>query len=100
MPSAKKPASDPAQAARYILDQVTGETPKVTHKKNAAAVALGSAGGKARARATSPEARKRIAQAAARKRWRGNEPEERVMDKTTKIALKNYDWLIRNRKDV
>jgi hypothetical protein len=75
MPSAKKPPSDPAQAARSILDQVTGEKPKVEpREKNGAAVELGRAGGKARAAALGPEERKRIAEEAARKRWGDKKP--------------------------
>lgn len=65
-----KPPSDPNQAARSILDQITGEKPKVRPvEKNAAAVELGRKGGKARAAALPPDEQKRIASLAARKRW-------------------------------
>jgi general stress protein YciG len=40
--------------------------------KNAAAVALGRMGGRARAKAMSPERRAEIAKKAAEKRWKGN----------------------------
>jgi hypothetical protein len=74
MPSAKKPPSDPARAARSILDQVTGEKPRVTPEKNPAAVELGRRGGEARKAALAPEDRKRIASEAARKRWGDKTP--------------------------
>jgi hypothetical protein len=74
MPSAKKPPSDPAKAARSILDQVTGAKPKVTPQKNGAAVELGRKGGEARRDALSPADRKRIAADAARKRWGDKKP--------------------------
>jgi hypothetical protein len=69
-----KPPSDPNEAARSILDQITGDKPKVVpDKKNSAAVELGRLGGvkggAARAKALSPEQRTRIAAVAARKRW-------------------------------
>ena len=70
MPSGKKPPSDPAKAAKSILDQITGETPKVEPpEKNPAAVELGRRGGQKRAEALSADERSRIAKEAARKRW-------------------------------
>ncbi len=78
MPSAKKPSSDPSVAARSILDQVTGEKPKVTPEKNGAAVELGRKGGQARAAALSADERKRIAEDAARKRWGPPKPADDV----------------------
>ena len=69
MPKSKPPA-DPNQAARSILDQITGEKRKVAPvEKNGAAVELGRKGGEARKAALPAEERKRIAQEAARKRW-------------------------------
>lgn len=98
MPSGKKPPSDPAQAAKSILDQVTGATAKVNPPaKNSAAVELGRKGGEERARRLSPEERRHIAGAAARKRWSPHADEVRPMDETTKVALKNYDWMVRNK---
>lgn len=54
MPSGKQALRDPAQAAKSILDQITGEAEKVMEPavpvgKNAAAVELGRRGGKKRA---------------------------------------------------
>jgi hypothetical protein len=101
VPSGKKPPSDPAKAAKSILDQVTGEKPAVEQpEKNLQAAQLGAAGGRRRAESLSPEKRKQIARTAARKRWHGDDDDIPRMDDTTKIALKNYDWLIRNRADV
>ena len=65
---------DPNQAAKMILDMVTGEAePESPSTKNPAAVALGklggAKGGKARAAKLTPEERHRIAQAAAKMRW-------------------------------
>ena len=74
MPSGKKPPSDPARAAKSILDQATG-TPKVEPpEKNAAAVELGRKGGQARAAALPANDRKRIAEEAARQRWGDKKP--------------------------
>ena len=76
MPKAtKKPPGDPSQAARSILDQITGEKPKVVPPEKNASMAErgakgGAKGGKARASVLSADDRKRIAQDAARKRWR------------------------------
>lgn len=65
-----KPPRDPNQAATSILQQVTGDKPKVVPtKKNAAAVELGRRGGEARKNKLSAERQKEIAQEAARKRW-------------------------------
>jgi hypothetical protein len=60
MPSGKTPP-DPAQAAKSVLDQITGEKPVLRPEKNAAAVELGRRGGAARKAALAPEDRKRIA---------------------------------------
>jgi len=69
---------DIAQLAKFIVDQATGQEPAKTEKpereKNPAAVALGklggAKGGKARAKALSPERRREIATKAAEQRWR------------------------------
>ena len=64
---------DPAQLAKLIIDIASGEvedrdqTPE-EQGKDAAAVALGRLGGKARARSMSPEQRSKIAKRAARAR--------------------------------
>lgn len=71
-----KPHRDANQAAKHILDQLTGDTPKEEPPpvKNEAAVALGRLGGKkggaARAKALTPERLSEIARAAANKRWK------------------------------
>ncbi len=70
-----KPPKDMNQLAKSILDQVTGEAPKLPGDgKNPAAVALGRLGGlkggKARAEALSAKKRKEIAKKAAVERWR------------------------------
>ena len=73
-----KPHRDANQMAKHILDQLTGdahkEEPPPVPIKNAAAVALGSLGGKkggaARALALTPEQRSEIARTAAATRWK------------------------------
>jgi hypothetical protein len=66
---------DFAQNALRVVEISTGE-PLKPKKKNAAAAALGKLGGlkggKARKDALSPERRREIASAAARKRWEKN----------------------------
>lgn len=73
-----KPHRDANQAAKHILDQLTGDAPREeppapAPAKNAAAVALGRLGGKkggaARAAALSPKKRSAIAKKAAAARW-------------------------------
>ena len=78
MPTRSSKPRDANQAARHILDQLTGDTPReeplAVPVKNAAAVALGSLGGKkggaARAAALTPEQRSEIAKKAAAGRWK------------------------------
>ena len=74
--SRKKP-EDENQAARRVLDAVTGEKPPA-QEKNPAAVALGRlgglAGGPARAKSLSAAKRRKIAKAAARTRWANRPP--------------------------
>ena len=77
MPTRSSTHRDANQAAKHILDQLTGEVPTeepaAAPVKNAAAVALGRLGGKkggsARAAALTPEQRSEIAKNAATKRW-------------------------------
>ncbi len=68
----RKPPSDPILAAKSILDQITGEEPKLAGK-DPAAVALGRRGGlkggHARAKALTSEERKQSAKKAAEARW-------------------------------
>ena len=72
-----RPPRDANQAAKHILDQLTGDAPKEEPPpvpvKNAAAVELGRLGGKkggaARAAALTPEQRSEIAKKAAVGRW-------------------------------
>lgn len=75
MAKQKRPR-DPNQLAKFILDQVTGESPKESTKisnKNPNAVELGRKGGKvggaARAAKLTKEQRADIAKKAAEKRW-------------------------------
>ena len=70
----RKPPKDPAQAAKSILDQITGDVDRVdAPEKDPAAVALGRRGGlkggAARAKALTPEQRKESARKAAEARW-------------------------------
>jgi hypothetical protein len=67
----RRPADVNARAV-MIAKIATGEIEDVTTDdgKNAAAVALGRMGGKARAAGMSPKKRKEIAKKAARARWR------------------------------
>lgn len=77
--SKDRPPSDPNQAAARLVRLVTGDEneepamPAPATEKNPAAVALGRLGGlrggKARAESMTPERRREIAQAAARRRW-------------------------------
>lgn len=71
-----KPPRDVNVAAKRLLDRVTGhgQAPVVDPRKNPAAVALGSLGGKkggaARAAKLTPEQRADIARVAATARWK------------------------------
>lgn len=69
---AKKPPKDINQRAKFIVDLVAGDI-KTDDGKDPAAVALGRKGGlkggKARAKALSPERRKEIAKKAIKARW-------------------------------
>jgi len=71
-PKGEKRPADANQRAVMVARIATGEIEdKVTDDgKNAAAVALGRMGGKARAAGMSPEKRAAIAKAAAEKRWK------------------------------
>jgi hypothetical protein len=77
-----KPHRDANQAARHILDQLTGDAPKeeppLASVKNPAAVALGALGGKkggaARAAKLTPERRSEIAKKGAAARWKKTQP--------------------------
>jgi len=70
-----KPPADPNQAAKSIVERVTGEQPALepAPDKNPAAQALGRLGGlkggKARAASMTPEERKEVARKAAEARW-------------------------------
>lgn len=80
----KKPSTDPNVIAHDILQAITGqpagttsvkkEKPAEVPAKNPAAVALGRLGGlkggKARAKALSPQKRSEIAKRAAKSRWK------------------------------
>ena len=83
--SSKAPKGDLNTTAFNIVQQITSQAEQIdAHKaahqkakeKNPAAVALGRLGGlkggKARAATLSPEKRKQIARAAARRRWGTN----------------------------
>jgi hypothetical protein len=71
----RRPPSDPILAAKSILEQITGEAPRIIpEEKNAAAVELGRKGGlkggKARALKLTAEQRQESARKAAQERWR------------------------------
>jgi len=75
MPRSPKSEKRPADAignAIMIAKIATGEIEDITTEdgKNAAAVALGRMGGKARAKGMSAKRRKEIAKKAAEKRWK------------------------------
>ena len=83
MPTRSSKPRDANQAAKHILDQLTGDAPRAPApasppEKNAAAVALGRLGGKkggaARAAALTAERRSEIAKRAAAKRWGDSAP--------------------------
>jgi hypothetical protein len=71
-----KPPRDANEAAKLLLDRVTGQVqaPDIDPRKNPAAVALGTLGGKkggaARAAKLTPEQRTDIARVAAAARWK------------------------------
>jgi hypothetical protein len=72
-PKGEKRPADVIGAAVLIGKIATGEideTATTEDGKNAAAVALGRMGGKARAEGMTPEKRSEIAKKAAQKRWR------------------------------
>ncbi len=74
MPDHRKRPRDPNQLAKSIIGIATGEIPDrdptpEEQGKDAAAVALGRKGGKARAKAMSAKQRKEIAKKAAASRW-------------------------------
>jgi hypothetical protein len=61
---------DPVQLGKLIGDILTGQVEDaVEDRRNAAAVELGSKGGKARASSLSIKRRKEIAKKAAKSRW-------------------------------
>ena len=80
MTKAPKRPRDLNQWAKRMVDIATGEVEDIEHasqddpNKDPAAVALGRKGGlkggRARSESLTPEERKRIAQDAAKKRWR------------------------------
>lgn len=63
------PKRDLSQLAKFIVDQTTGEVPPKPETKNAAAVALGKLGGKARAAAMTKEQLADSAKKANAARW-------------------------------
>lgn len=74
MQTPKRPR-DPNQLGKFIVEIATGERPNrdlnaEEQGKDPAAAALGSRGGKARAKSLSPKKRREIAQKAASARWR------------------------------
>ena len=70
-PKGEKRPADANQRAVMIGRIATGEADDITTDdgKNAAAVALGRMGGKARAKSISAKKRKEIARKAAKSRW-------------------------------
>ncbi len=71
-PKGEKRPADAVGAAVMVAKIATGEVEETTETedgKNRAAVELGRKGGKARAKALSPEKRSVIAKKAAKKRW-------------------------------
>jgi hypothetical protein len=76
MPSTPRPKLDLSQLGKRILDEATGDAPKTKPpaQKNAAAVELGSLGGKkggaARSAKLTAEQRSEIAKKAAAGRWK------------------------------
>ena len=69
-PKGEKRPADVVGAAITVARIATGEIEETTDDgKNKAAVELGRKGGKARAKALSPEKRSAIAKKAAKRRW-------------------------------
>lgn len=74
MPRKAKRPRDVNQRAKSIVAIATGQAmDAVKDKRNPAAVALGSLGGKARAKSLNAKKRKSIAKKAARTRWGGSD---------------------------
>jgi hypothetical protein len=75
-PKGEKRPADVIGNAIHVMKIATGEIEETLTEdgKNAAAVALGRIGGKARAAGMSAKKRKEIAKAAAKKRWAKREP--------------------------
>ena len=69
-PQGQKRPADVIGAAVMVGRIATGEIEETPEPVKSAAAELGSRGGKARARALSARKRKKIAQDAARKRWK------------------------------
>jgi hypothetical protein len=71
-PKGEKRPADVIGNAVHVMKVATGEIEDVTTEdgKNAAAVALGRMGGKARAEGMTAKRRKEIAEKAAEKRWK------------------------------
>ena len=76
-PKGEKRQADAIGNAVMIAKIATGEIEDITTEdgKNAAAVALGRMGGKARAESMSAKRRKEIAKKAAEKRWKTSRQE-------------------------
>lgn len=75
-PKGEKRPADVVGAAVHVAKIATGEIEETTEDyKNAAAVALGRLGGKARAKKLAPEMRNEIARAAALARY-GKRPQK------------------------
>lgn len=87
----RKPPSDPNEAAKSILDRLTGDEPKIEPpRKNEAAVELGRRGGlkggHARKAALTPEQRRASAQKAAQARWGDKKGLDYSQDTYSRVA--------------
>lgn len=69
-PQGQKRPADVIGAAVMVAKIATGEIEETPEPVKSAAAALGSRGGKARAKALSPRKRKQIAKQAAASRWK------------------------------
>lgn len=61
---------DASQLAKFVVDVATGEIDETETKKTKQTRKAGKVGGRARAKALTPEQRSEIAQIAAQARWK------------------------------
>lgn len=91
------PRKDFTQIAFGVVQQATGEAPPEPDrpKKNQAAVALGSLGGRARAKKLTDEERKEAAKKAVTKRWEATKQKQSSMQADSSSKRQKHRGVIR-----